>query len=521
MIRPDLGMLHGILLLRAFFCSILLVVNYQLASAGQTIHPLQTRARGVKVDLEYQSLVATLYYGDQLARRGNNPQTLWHNLEDRIRNDAASRTFGTDEASERYDLWPRASFADHIEPQEPSYMVRFSLVKGSSKCYANPIDKNILNAVSRLFYFLGSLETKPDFAFAGNITNGRETLYQFRLYDTGVRPARPEKKRNLASSDLEILNRGRDIILSQTTTKDIIVFLGSSGSYFYYAMNRPDDPRSSRRNTFLLPLSGAHSWSEQARLDQIRDKSEYHKFVRDLLTPIFRTKPCFGRCRFILVDYTRNGNGVLSMRAMLIQNSLWYDNVYYINIESPNDPHGAPDLPRLKKMTPISIESWPDTELISDGGFGRIVPPYPWFYWDVPPASVDYPEKAMSYALIDQIRNNYIASTEPSSGQVVARSNTGNNHDKTTAIFGIGHSNMSMTFKNANVTFSSDEEDADGYNQVAGSVPNLPSLNLGPCAVNSTSDEGNVTKPQNLSLAFSPVNSESYPSEIQSADMTS
>lgn len=310
---------------------------------------------------------------------------------------------------------------------EPSYLVRFSLVQvgeggrcdGGGGGGGRPIDRKVLIAVSRIFSYMASIPSsqghpKPHSAFSGNVFSQqgsrRTPLYLFRLYDTGLSVATPEKRTGIASSHLAALNHGRGIILGQTTSEDLLLFLGNSGAYFYYTINRPGDARTRRRNAYLLPVSGSRLWTINTPLDAIRDTLEFERFAANVLRPPFeawRPIPA-GNERVVVVDYACSGATLAGFREMLRLKNIWSGELYLINIESPRDGYGPPrPVPNYRKLDPIRITMGGELIILTDGGLGRITPPYPWPYWDVPPEVVQYPEKADAPRLIEVIRRNW------------------------------------------------------------------------------------------------------------------
>ena len=500
------------------FAGILQLCDF--AHASNVSYALQTSnigAKGFVVDLGYDGLVATLYIGDTLDGYGSNPDAMWSNIARQIQHDANSPPYSFGGTTDLYDVWPKLTLREPKVPIEPSWLVRFSLRKAPDKCATRPVDQKIVNAVGKIFQFMASLNPKPDFAFSGKIGTPTQTFYLVRLVQTGSRPARREKRADISPADLQVINQARQTVISQTRPNDIIIYVGSSASYFYYAMNRPGDPRTALRNVHLLPVSAAQLWTEKTPLDLLQGKDEYRNFVKTQLAPIIRSRPCIGRCRLIWIDYTRGGFTVYGLRWMMIMNNLWSDDQYLINIESPDDPHGQPPVPRLQKMKPIIVLIWPQLEALADGGLGRIVPPYPWYYWDVPPEYVWYPEKSAARAIINIIRQNRLPGYGDSSN-MTSDSLIGTSESTAVSILTKppGSQNATHPWPYPKNDTSTTDENRYAWNNNINSVPEWPTIQSASCLEDGTGLTSGVTTVGNVKVSPRPYSSIIYPSEMTS-----
>ena len=173
-----------------------------------------------------------------------------------------------------------------------------------------------------------------------------------------------------------------------------------------------------RRNAWLVPVSGAGSWSERRHLD-VLDKHpvEYGHFKSTVLAPPLASKSRSRKSRVIVIDYARTGTTVIDLQGILRESRIWNGPLYFINVMSMEDPHGQPHIWSVKTLKPIDVGDDHQRRILTEGGLGRVVPPYPWFYWDVDWQQVDYPEKSRAQDLIDAIHEagSMASNTLPSS----------------------------------------------------------------------------------------------------------
>ena len=428
---------------------------------------------GFWVSLGYDGLIAWVNYRVLLPAYGCNPNTMWSHMANKIEDDSNSPPYARGFSTSRYDIWPKLTLGPlpTWEVLEPSYLVRFSIIQDPLNPIKKPIDRKLLQACSHIFRYMANLPQRPHFAFVGSIgVAGSAAHFQFRLYATGPAPAFKERQRAISSTDLEMINQGRRTILAQTTRKDIIVFVGSSGSYFYYAMNRPQDARADRRNAFLLPVSGASSWSIHTPLDVIWNLPEFQTYFNNEIRPIIQPGPTVhpSSARLILVDYTRTGSSLVALGAVFTLTGLWNKAIFWINIESPLDPHGQPAVPTLGRLEPIQINSWEETRILVEGGLGRVVPPYPYLYWDVPPELVEFPEKEKAAEIIKYIREGWVPKEFDSE-------------------------NSTGALSGGRYEMPGEDSDSEGYNNNPSSIPAWPTSESS-CWVHLTDTSANTTR---------------------------
>ena len=377
--------------------------NATNSTAGNQIFP----GAAFAVELLHGFAVSGIYSAP-LPNYGLYAPDPWTEIAEAVKEDAKSATYRRGKKTRNYDVWPKATLDSRNRVIAPSFIFRFSLIDVSTDCSLRRVTAEVLESVAFLLWTMARAMEDPSptpagCAFSGTIYDINGPVFFIRLFDTGVKAARDEKTRDIDGEDIRALTFGREIILDQTSPDDLILFLGSSGSYFYYTLNLPNDRRASRRQAFLLPVSQAELWTAYYPLDQIRWRKEYFDFVHGQLIPIFQEAKKIRRV--IFVDYTCSGTTLLGMQRMLLDNGIWLEGLYYINIESPEDPHGIRPVHTFRKLHPIAIESFSETSSLIHGNLGRIIPPYPWFFWDVPPNYVQYPGMDRAAALVGKIRD--------------------------------------------------------------------------------------------------------------------
>lgn len=420
-------------------------------------------------------LVAAGVFSYPLPFYGIEKVVIWQNVANSILLDVQSRQRHARPATKSYDLWPKLTRSSLGGLIPPTYLIRFSLTDVSEACARRHINSEILKNVAFIFETMARDWQAPYYAFYGSIIGTSGRLFDFRLFNTGMKPVGDEKIRDINAGDLVILNYGRDVILRQTTPQDLIIFLGCSGSYFYYALNRPRDTRADRRQAFLLPISQAELWTAHTPLDLLAGREEYSTFVQEQLRPIFRAA---GRVnRVILVDYTLRGTTILGVQKMFRDNNVWRGDLYYINIESPNDPGYPSALPTVTKLRPISIESFEDTMALTAGLFGRVVPPYPWFYWDVPPDAVQWAGKGGATAVVNAIRRNRLPAAAADASDIATFPAIGSIRNTSLSYGNVSLAGVDNSTQIAYVQNSTDE-DPSGANK--GQAPDPSSVPVPP-----------------------------------------
>lgn len=483
----------------AYLCFVHLLVHSEKLEEG--LEGLQSQTAGFKFDLRYKKLIATLHYTDILDPYGNNPHSMWTNIADQIELDSKRTPYQEGKTTDRYDVWPKLTTQSGFL-SEPTYLIRFSLEQAPG-CVRRQvergllIDRGLLVGVARMFDYMASFTPLASHAFNGYISNGQGILFQFRLYNTGSQPARRDKQRNIEAADLDIINKGRRTILGQTTSSDLLIFVGSSGGYFYHAMNRPGDSAIIRRNAYLLPVSSASLWTFAIPLDLIWNTPEFARFIDTVVWPIFNPTHRLGYARVIFVDYICRGTTLRGLQAMLVQKGIYYGPLYYINLESPQDPPPPYGLESFVRLDPIRLSGHTDIQNFVESGFGRIVPPYPWYYWDVPPDSVGYPEKATAQGLIDIIRSNRVPSgilSDRNSSSVALNGSAASALTQLTSRYSNPEPEIGSESDLSSSMARNDTCDDSGYNDRVDSIPSFPALSLGDCLQNSTDRVVNLTQ---------------------------
>ena len=364
--------------------------------------PKRPRRPTFTTDLNIGGLSAKIWKDQALPQEGCDPGYIWGLLASQMLYDANSM-FGRGEVKDRYDIWPKVARSPGRRPYlipEWTYAVRFSLVREAS---AKQIDRSTILAVSNLFSAMEKSRYLPDYSFSGNVSQSDTVLYQIRLHPTGLSAAESSKQRSIVRSDLFSLEFARHHILKYTTLNDRILFLGGSGSYIYYALNRPDDAPADKRKAYVIPMSGAKDWSDRHYLDRIEGSPQLQAFIREVLRPTAgsRSIPLPAGGRLIVIDHVCSGSTLGSFRRMLSVAGYTFPQLYIMNIEEQWESHIPSGWTKLKS---IKIGSESELDILRHGGFGRVVAPYPWQYWDVPPESVRYPDRINRRQVIDFIR---------------------------------------------------------------------------------------------------------------------
>ncbi|KAI9815374.1 MAG: hypothetical protein M1832_005513 [Thelocarpon impressellum] len=219
---------------------------------------------------------------------------------------------------------------------------------------------------------------------------------------------------NFGDADLQVVQYVKQEIIASTTNKDLLLFLGNTGAYFYYSFKPEDD-----RNVHLIPLSGScmeRSYTESAPVA---------KYKAHILDPAF--KP--GRFdRLVLIDYMYSGKGLLQFTMLLSSLGFLHRkyvkdmNPYLINLAYPPDDV-FPGIARAARYKTNIIEAQVKVlkEVVIgqdratlhkfiEGNFGRILPSYPRSVWQYPLHEVPNADREVGESIVRQIMANRVGS---------------------------------------------------------------------------------------------------------------
>ncbi|KAI9800996.1 MAG: hypothetical protein M1825_003530 [Sarcosagium campestre] len=308
-----------------------------------------------------------------------------------------------------------------------------------------PLDKDIVQAFSRLLHKVWADKQLPERAFDGVIFDADDVIqFTFKVYGTPVGctlELDSEKTRPVDASLLDALYATKKRILAQTTQNDLLLFVGNSAAYFHATMNLPSDDPKDVRNVQLIPFDAQLGILKPIRLDAKGAGNPYRTgalskqngglwpetldsllrsdgiglYTSKRLQPIFylredttpkeyqigsstdaanantlEGKP-FGRV--VLLDMLVEGNhfigsGVGLFSQLLSKVKMWTQQ--------------KPSFINLLDRTVFPRPE--DAEPIYEAHYGRILPPYPPQYWHLPLTRIKYQGSETYKLTVERIR---------------------------------------------------------------------------------------------------------------------
>ncbi|KAI9814284.1 MAG: hypothetical protein M1832_005924 [Thelocarpon impressellum] len=236
----------------------------------------------------------------------------------------------------------------------------------------------------------------------------------FRLFPINQAVGLPEKVPDVTfgEADLEVVRHVKREIIASTTPRDLLLFLGNGGAYFYYSFKPADD-----RNVHLIPLSGKCMDSGYT------DAAPLAKYKAEILVPAFKPG---NFDRLILIDHVMTGESLRDFTKLLSSlgflNKGYFEKLtpYVINLAYSRDledafPGGIPRFQdnviesKVKILKELTVG--PGIEPLfrfDQAKFGRILPSYPRMVWqhsihDIPNADREVGESIVRQIMADRI----------------------------------------------------------------------------------------------------------------------
>ncbi|MCJ1256123.1 hypothetical protein MMC24_003943 [Lignoscripta atroalba] len=256
------------------------------------------------------------------------------NLAARILQDATD--MGPSARLPSYQVWPARG-----------YVVKFELRRANPRRSTDPpVDAALLQGIAKVMqaHLVGRGIQGFDANFAGTVSTAAAgpALFEFRMHGVHPQLMTPEKQPwvTFGPADLDVIADVKAQITAETTPDDLLLFIGNTAAYFYYAF--ASSP-STNRNTRLLPLS-SHIFAPRSR-EPLFTQAGYATYLRTVLLPAFTPPP---KGRVILIDHVRTG---ASIRALATFLSPAYaslirppQKVYVLNLAYPEPSHMAEDV---------------------------------------------------------------------------------------------------------------------------------------------------------------------------------
>ena len=174
--------------------------------------------------------------------------------------------------------------------------------------------------------------------FQGTITSpSGEAAYTFRFFWVQPNVLLSEKRDDVTfdNSDVNKIYRAKTSIMQKVTGNDLVIFLGNTASYFYYAF----DPTKDGLDAHLIPYSGSPDFPPSSP-DNNLDFQQKTSYTNYFLKPVFDPWNAAGGGRskggrLIIIDHYRSGRGVVGFNDLLDRAGLhdaWSDKTFLINL---------------------------------------------------------------------------------------------------------------------------------------------------------------------------------------------
>lgn len=174
--------------------------------------------------------------------------------------------------------------------------------------------------------------------FQGTITSpSGEAAYTFRFFWVQPNVLLSEKRDGVIfeNSDVSNIYRAKTAIMQKVTGNDLVIFLGNTASYFYYAF----DPTKDNLDAHLIPYSGSPDFPPRNDANDL-DSQQKTSFANYFLKPVFDPWNAAGGGRskggrLIIIDHYRSGRGVVGFNDLLDSAGLhdtWNDKTFLINL---------------------------------------------------------------------------------------------------------------------------------------------------------------------------------------------
>ena len=125
--------------------------------------------------------------------------------------------------------------------------------------------------------------------------------------------------------------------------------------------------------------------------------SSYYKtaYLTNVLKPAFANFA--GTGRVIVLDYLFTGDGAYGFVQLLRNTGIWTGDIYFISYG------GRQPVPGVHYLDSIEVEEY-FISRFAGGMLGRLVPPYPWCYWETPPDQIIYEDLQDVASIVQKIQ---------------------------------------------------------------------------------------------------------------------
>ncbi|KAI9801582.1 MAG: hypothetical protein M1825_003261 [Sarcosagium campestre] len=256
---------------------------------------------------------------------------------------------------------------------------------------------------------INQIKQVGDFVFSA-IFKSRKTgaAVNLHLFNAQKRKQKSRKVHPFDAQDVTYIYKAKDAIVNVTTPNDLILFLGGSASYIYFAFKPTDN-----RNAEIIPFSGQPTTQAlQINADLVQD------YTDNVLRPAFTAKK-WDRC--LVVDFIETGKSIKSFMSVL-------------DMSGVVDSRDCRVLPLTPGTTPSRLKEKAGLEPLAEIPFttthaelnrfvnadvGRVLPPYPLSYWGIPWQVVKSPDLQSQKAIAAKIRRGPMKMS--SSGSSIAQ----------------------------------------------------------------------------------------------------
>ena len=165
------------------------------------------------------------------------------------------------------------------------------------------------------------------------------------------------------------------------------------------------------------------AWSQRIHLDVLHSHPDlYNRYKATVLKPAIEARRVFGKVIFL--NYLRTGETQRELQTILRESNIWTGTIYNMDIKSKDDPRKKPNMWSFSKKPSIYLPNNQQRALITDGGLPRVIPFYPWQWWDVDWESAYNPDHALAPGIITALKTNtsqippVSGKTTPTGGEV-------------------------------------------------------------------------------------------------------
>ncbi|KAI9675582.1 MAG: hypothetical protein M1817_000948 [Caeruleum heppii] len=289
----------------------------------------------------------------------------------------------------QFDFWPTAE-----------YQMKFEVRPAVPDCQDPVIDLELLQGLSKTMSELFDIWEQKTYEFTATITDqdAREAFFTVRFFE--LQPIRTEQMPNVEFNDRDLDNifATKREILQHTTPDDLLLFLGNTASYFYYAFG-PEDPRQ----VALIPYSGK-PYSQGRFPTPVQLESFKNRYL----------KPAFNQREFervIIIDHARTGQSVADFVRVLKEANVYDGKPFLIDLAYRTYDYDAyvDDDRVITQIAKIRVGTAPfrnaGLERLDLGQVGRILPYYPAVLWETPYEQVPNADGGMAVQIIEMIED--------------------------------------------------------------------------------------------------------------------